>query len=451
VSRSSSTFSRRNFIKTCAAGAASALIPAWSAGQSPAIIRRKQPNILLLSTDQWHPDAFSYLGCPYVYTPHSDRIAAMGVDFRRSYATDPVCTPARASWLTGRMPSEHKAGVGAGASELREDLPDIGQWFGDNGYETVHIGKWHVRGRDPEKSFKVFAGAHPAGQYSDQSRSEFARAYLMDRNRDKPFLMHVAMMNPHDICQISMLPSMKGEVTWHDPAELPGLPRNYHHRPEESRTFQARIRRSERRVAHANWDDLDWQLYRMIYFRYCNMVDSTLGLILDGLEASGEAENTLLVYTSDHGEGNGHHRLATKSFLYEESVRVPFTAVWPGRLPAGQSDSRIMISGMDLMPTFCRAAGIPQPQNLPGSDFLKEYESGAPSREYVVAEAAAGGHMVRSERYKYIKYDGDPFIQLFDLREDPEETTNLADRPELAATVTLHAEMLSDFHDRLET
>lgn len=441
-------FSRRTFIKTCAVAGAAAALPGWSQGQAPAIVRRRKPNILLLSTDQWHPDAFGYLGCPYVETPQSDRIAAMGVDFRRSYATNPVCTPARASWLTGRMSSEH--GAVGGGSRLREDLVDFGQWFGDHGYETVHIGKWHVSGRDPTSSFQIFAGAHPAGQYSDQSRAEFARAYLLDRNRNKPFLMHLAMMNPHDICQVSMLPSMKGNVPWSGPEELPDLPRNYYQRPEESTTFRTAIRESERRVFHANWDDLDWRLYRWMYFRYCNMIDATLGLVLDVLEASGEAENTLLVYTSDHGEGNGHHKLATKGFLYEESARVPFTVVFPDRLPAGITDNQTLVSGTDLMPTFCSVAGIPQPKNLPGIDFLKEHRSDTPSREYVVAEAAGGGNMVRSERYKYIKYNDDPFIQFFDLEDDPEETTNLADRPDRAGFVKQHADMLAEFKGRLE-
>jgi arylsulfatase A-like enzyme len=232
---------------------------------------------------------------------------------------------------------------------------------------------------------------------------------------------------------------------------LPPLPENYFNLPEESAIFRSRIRGSDRRTRHANWEDHDWQLYRWFYFRFCNMVDATLGLVLDALEASGEAENTLLVYTSDHGEGNGHHRLATKAFLYEESVRVPFTVVWPDRLPANQTDTETFVSGIDLMPTFCAAAGLPQPERLPGIDFLQEHRSVAPSREYLVAEAAAGGKMVRSERYKFIKYDGDPFVQLFDLREDPGETANIANRPDLAATVTRHAEMLTDFQDRLET
>lgn len=442
-------FSRRKFIKTCAAASAAASLPRWTHGEAPVVVRRRKPNILFLSTDQWHPDAFGYLGCPYVETPQSDRIAAMGVDFRCSYASNPVCSPARASWMTGRMGSEH--GAVGGGNRIREDLVDFGQWFGDHGYETVHIGKWHVSGRDPAKSFQIFAGAHPAGQYSDQSRAEFARAYLLDRNRDKPFLMHLAMMNPHDICQVSMLPSMKGNIAWNGHEKLPALPNNYYNRPEESAVFIQRIRESERRVSHLAWDDLDWQLYRWFYFRYCNMVDATLGLVLDALEASGEAENTMLVYTSDHGEGNGHHKLATKAFLYEESARVPLTVVWPDHLPANVTDGKTLISGIDMMPTFCSVAGIPQPRNLPGIDFLKAHRQEIPNRDGVVAEAAAGGRMVRSERYKYIKYDGDPLIQLFDLEQDPEETTNIANQPELAGTVASHAEMLSDFLGRLES
>ncbi len=449
MSDTDKSFSRRDFLKTFAAAGAAAALPSWSHGQAPAVTRSRKPNILLLSTDQWHPDAFGFLGNPYVSSPQSDRIAAMGVDFRRAYATNPVCTPARASWITGRMPSEHRA-LGGGTNPIRDDLVDFGQWFSDHGYNTVHIGKWHVTGRNPAESFDFFAGAHPAGQYSDQSRAEFARSFFLNRRKDKPFLMNLAMMNPHDICQVSVLRSMKGQIAWDDIETLPALPDNFDKHPTESTTFRSRIRGSWRRAAYREWDELDWRLYRWMYFRYCNMVDATLGLVLDALEATGEMENTLLVYTSDHGEGIGHHGLATKGFLYEESARVPFIVSWPGRLPAGAQDWKTPISGIDLMPTFCSAAGIPQPGNLPGIDFVNDYRAGKPSREAVVAEAPAGGNMVRSERYKYIKYDDDPFIQFFDLQEDPGETTNIADEPSVAGTVEQHAEMLADFKGRLE-
>lgn len=444
------SLSRRDFLrKSVAAAGAAAALPAWSHGRAPAVLRHRQPNILMISTDQWHPDVFSYLGCPWVKTPQSDRIASMGVDYRRSYAANPVCTPARSSWVTGRMPSEHGA-IGGSTNPIREDMVDFGQWFGGHGYETMHIGKWHVTGRDPGLSFDYFAGAHPAGQYSDQSRAEFARAFLLDRRKDKPFLMHLAMMNPHDICQVSVLPSMKGNLPWDDVEALPELPDNFDRRPTESATFRSRIRGSWRRSAYLGWDELDWRLYRWMYFRYCNMVDATLGLVLDSLQASGEMENTLLVYTSDHGEGIGHHGLATKGFLYEPSARVPFIVAWPGRLPAQKADHRTLVSGIDLMPTFCNAAGIPHPGNLPGIDFVQDHGLRHSQREYVVAEAPAGGNMVRSARYKYIVYDGDPFIQFFDLREDPGETTNIADDPGAAGLVEQHAGMLAEFRARLE-
>jgi arylsulfatase A-like enzyme len=438
------TLTRRRFLQACAATGTAAVAGPLLCGQTTSPKLRRPPNILQISTDQWHANAFSHLGSPFVNTPHSDRIAERGVRFRCAYAADPVCAPARTSWLTGRMPCEH--GVITNGHRIINPMLDMGQWFSDHGYETAHFGKWHTPGRHPTESFQFNHGMHPAGQYGDASVAQMASSYLMNRNTRKPFMAHVAFMNPHDICQVSCFHTAKGNYPI-DPDLLPPLPDNFKARPDEPSTLVRKVRNSYRRIQQRSWDENDWRVYIWMYYRYCEMVDVAIGRVLDALDASGEADNTLLVYTSDHGEGLGHHGLYTKAFLYESAARVPFYAVFPDHLDPGGLDENIPVSGVDLFPTFCRVAGIPTPPGLCGEDFLKQHQEGTRSRDALVISATFGGHMVRDDRYKLIRYNDDPTVQLFDLTDDPGETRNLAsDQPGRVAELWRHAER---FHDRL--
>lgn len=435
---------RRHFLRAMAVAGAGLAVPRWSHGEAPAVVKKRSPNILMISTDQWHADAFGYRGDGYVKTPHSDRLAAMGVDFSRSYSADPVCSPARTSWLTGRMPVEH--GVIGNGQKLAPEMPDFGQWFGDHGYETAHFGKWHTTGRDPEKSFDFYNGMHPAGQYGDASAAKTAEAYLLSRRRDKPSLLHVAFMNPHDICQVACMRTGDGKFPL-DIEALPPLPKNFSARPIEPETMATRVRNSPRRLPIRSWQEADWRYYVWMYYRYCEMVEASIGIVLDALDASGEADNTLIVYTSDHGEGLGHHGLTAKSFLYDEAARVPLIAAFPGRLPEGKRDEKLFVSGIDLLPAFCHAAGIPQPENLCGQDFISCHQNGQSPRETLVTSASFGGWMARDDKYKLIRYDGSPTVQLFDMQADAGETNNLAEKE--PAVVTAMTAKMQDFRARL--
>ncbi|MEM8737926.1 MAG: sulfatase-like hydrolase/transferase [Planctomycetota bacterium] len=414
---------RRRFLQTCAATGAGLSAGPRLFGQAPAAPQNRPPNILIISTDQWHHQVFSHLGYPGISTPHSDRIAQRSVRFSRSYAADPVCAPSRTSWITGRMPIEH--GVIGNGHKVLPDIPDMGQWFSRHGYETAHFGKWHTSGRNPRKSHDHNHGMHPAGQYGDLSVAQMASAFLRGRHSRKPFLAHVAFMNPHDICQASCFYTGDEQLPI-EADQLPPLPDNFHARPDEPGTLLARVRNSHRRAMHKTWTDTDWRLYRWMYLRYCEMVDLAIGQVLDAFEASGEADRTLLLYTSDHGEGMGHHGLFTKAFMYESAARVPFYLALPGHTQPNTQNDSIFTSGIDLLPTCCAAADLPPPPNLCGRDILAQYRGDQPTRQTITCSASFGGQLVRDDRYKLIAYRNDPRVQLFDLQDDPDETVNLA-------------------------
>ncbi|MBC2592925.1 sulfatase-like hydrolase/transferase [Ruficoccus amylovorans] len=442
--------SRRNFLKTAAIVGAGASLPQWGRGQSPAILKNRKPNILMISTDQWHADAFGYRGNNFLQTPHSDRIAAMGVDFPMSYSPDPVCGPTRTSWLTGLMPVEHA--VTWNGVKIDPAIVDFGQWFGDHGYETAHFGKWHTSGRDPAKSFQYYTGMHPAGQYGDLPAGAVARSYLLSRTKDKPFIAHVSLMNPHDICQVACMRTADGQLPV-DIDDLPPLPDNFYARPPEPEVVTMKVRNSPRRLPVSTWTETDWRFYRWMYYRYCEMVEVAIGQVLDALEASGQSENTVILYTSDHGEGLGHHGLSAKAFLYDEAARVPMVIAAPDRLPQGVIDDRTYTSGIDLFPTFCTLAGIPTPPNLCGYDIIGQHVSGKRARDILVTGASFEGAMGRDERYKLIRYTDryvpSPTQQLFDMRSDPGETINLAEDPNYAAVMARLSEGIDDFQARL--
>lgn len=434
---------RRDFLYTGAAvGAAVACSPRSLALESN---RETPPNILLLTADQWTSSAFGFHGNPHLRTPNADRLAARGIDFTKSYTADPVCGPARTCWMTGRMPNEH--GVSLNQSRLVSSMVDMGQWFGRHGYETVHIGKWHTPGRNPRASFQIYSGVHPSGQYCDDSSSSSAQSYLLSRKREQPFLLHVSLMNPHDICQIGCLRTGKGVVPVSDNLELPPLPSNFGARPTEPETLVSGVRNSRRRLCSLDWNETDWRMYNWMYYRYCEMIDSSVGRVLDALDASGEADNTLIVFSSDHGEGLGSHGLYWKAFMYEASVRVPFVMAFPGRLAEGETNDDVFVSGVDLFPTFCDAANIPRPDGLCGKSVLAQLEPGARRSEYLVSSSSFNGRMVVDDRYKSIRYQGDRVHQLFDLTNDPGETVNVAD--DYPAIVRQHHDMLLAFESRL--
>jgi choline-sulfatase len=414
----------------------------------------RRPNILFINVDQLSMEAIEAHGCEYVSTPNLDRLAAQGTSFRESHCADPICCPSRASWFTGRTSCEHA--VVYNNTPIRSDLPDVASWLGDRGYETVHTGKWHVPGRELTESFDMVLGEHWAGEYADGAVARSAEAYLRNRTREHPFFLVVGFLQPHDICYwVFQNPQPPADLPYPEAfGDLPPLPPNFDAEMPEPQG--ARQQGSHRigvngRSHTKHWGEHTWRYYLWAYYRHVEMVDAAVGHVLDALEDSRYAEETLVIFASDHGEAQARHGKVLKDFLYDEVVRVPLMYSWPGHLPEGVQDEARLVSGLDLAPTICDFAGAEAMPEARGRSLRPLLEGRTVEwREFVAAESYVNGRMIRTPRYKYVMYKGDPVEQLFDIEADPWEMNNLAGESAFASVLEEHRGLLSEWEAQLE-
>ncbi|OPZ14400.1 MAG: Choline-sulfatase [candidate division BRC1 bacterium ADurb.BinA364] len=373
-----------------------------------------------------------------------DRLAARGVSFWESHSANPVCCPARAAWFTGRATCENA--VAMNSYPIAADMPDLGQWLGANGYETAYVGKWHVPARNQAASFNVSFPNSGQGEFGDEAVARAAEAYLHQRSGAKPFFLTVGFLQPHDICYwLQRNEHPFSRAMWPEIRDaLPPLPPNFEFDPREPRVPASR-------QVGADWSEDHWRFYLWSYCRHVEMVDACLGQVLDALEDSGQAENTLVIFSADHGEGQACHKKVLKGYLYEQALKVPLIVSLPGGGDSGRIDRRHLVSGLDLAPTLCDFADAAPPPRMRGYS-LRPLLEGRPVewREFVVAESHIVGRAIRTADYKYIAYSDDPVDQLFDMKNDPWETRNLAAEGASAAIVEEHRRLLADWEAALE-
>lgn len=420
-------------------GAGPAADAAPTEGEHP---RRR--NILLVMADQFVAHALERAGNEHFSTPNLDRLAAAGTRFTRAYTTFPLCVPARSSMLTGRMP--HELGIvgnspselGGGESRLEPGARpgSLGRVLGAAGYECFFAGKWHAT-RPDAHSEDAFTVVHPFG---DAGLAESCADWIRDRDAaDPPFLFIASFDDPHTICEYARnQPLPYGNVPEVDIRDAPPLPHNYGSAPYEPEAL-----RHEQRVAAASngtqaYGPDDWRRYRDAYARLVERADRNIGVVLDALDASALREETVVIFTSDHGDGDAAHSWNQKTALYEECARVPLLARWPGAV--GAVDDRLISVGLDLLPTLCSIAEAPVPPGLDGHSFIPrnlpaEDLPPSPAHDHVVVEtefSRAGrprtrGRSIVAGRYKYSVYNwGKWREQLHDLALDPGELRNLA-------------------------
>ena len=455
----------------------------------------KPPNILLIFTDQQHVNMMSAAGNPYLHTPNMDRLAARGVLFRQSYCTSPVCGPARSSIITGRMP--HETGVEWNGDSIRQGLKNAGEIFREEGYETIWGGKWHLPESYPLRegskqktirgfdllSFASHGEKWMLGSETDPPLTNAVLGYLSQYNRAKPFFLAVSYHNPHDICFYARKDGWVTEgdslleiryynfeyklpdivATYPGKLEnLPPLPVN-HSVDDDEPAFLSDKRKYHREyglethLASQEFGDLEWQGYLNAYHKLTEMVDHEIGKVLDALETNGLDDNTIIVFTSDHGDGAAAHKWSAKLSLYQESATVPLIVSWPGKIPQGRINEDHLVSQIDILPTLCDYAGIDRNLVFTGKSLapiLTDPEFNW--RDYLVVELAdfkpdrsRKGRMVRTSRFKYNVFSvGDRNEQLFDLENDPGETNNLAFNPDYLSVRQEHRDKLNKWiHD----
>lgn len=419
-------------------------------------------NILIIVADQ-----LSWMALP-VYggiaeTPNINRIAKGAIAFDQCYTPAPLCAPARASVWSGVYPHETGVLSNNAAKEIPTTLPTIGEVFSQAGYNTVHFGKTHDSGAlkgfycEEEGSLEVEGTeAWPVSEDTKRDRftTEKSVAYLEKvRDMEKPFIMIVDYVNPHDIC--SWTGKNKGV---HENVELdfplPPLPPNFEFDDIENRPDAVKyICCSHTRQAQTSgWNSEDFRYYLAAYYHYIQRVDTEIGQILNALEKSGKYEDTLILFMSDHGDSMACHGKVTKDVdFYEETNRVPFIFNFPEyrNLPSRQEHA--LSSLLDLYPTLCSYAGIEQPTTLRGENLMPLIMGqGKLDREYIIGQwysewdfSISPGRMVRSAGYKYTLYihDGEEF---FDLLNDPYEMKNVAGQAEYAEQIEIHRKFLED-------
>ncbi|MCP4454260.1 MAG: sulfatase-like hydrolase/transferase [Planctomycetes bacterium] len=417
------------------------------------------PNILVIMTDQQFADAMScVMGQGLIHTPNMDALAEEGMRFTRAYAPNPLCMPMRASMITGQYP--HKTGIQNNSGKIDpETHVFMGQIFKEAGYDTAYFGKWHVAVSEKRKDIHGFETTDFKARHNPAPVAAFLK-----QPHDRPFLAVMSFLGPHEICQWARKEAVPagpiGDLPPKD--ERPPLRKNFK-KPDNETDIMAHMRRSyqaSRMFPVGDYTEDDWRRLIWGYYRLIERVDGLVGTVLKALQDSGQQDNTVVVFLSDHGDCHGAHHWNQKTVFYDESARVPFIITWPGKTRKGTSDI-LLNTGIDMIPTLCDFAGIDVPSSLPGKSLKAPALGWAPDwhRDYVVSqnhmvqcEPVDGknpkpyGRMVRSDQYKYCAYsEGLRRESLVDMKNDPGEMTNLAQDPAHAAILKQHRQRLVDW------
>ena len=412
-----------------------------------------KPNILFIMTDQQHAGMMSCTGNTWLKTPAMDRLAREGIRFEGAYAANPVCVPSRISMATGVMPG--RFGVFSNGMPAKVppevDRNSMGKLIQRAGYDTFYGGKVHMC-----KELIPPNAGYEAVERDSRAMLPDACIEFIQRKRDKPFFAVASFINPHDICyayssykgksrkNMAHVDKLYRQASALPLDKLPPLPANYAIPPGEPEALEAHMGRNAVTPAitmREDYDEKQWRIYRWIYCRLTELVDQHIARILDALKEAGLDNETLIVFTSDHGNMDASHRLASKGFFYEESVRVPLLMTCKGAIPPGAVDTKHLVAtGLDILPTLCDYAGVAIPKHLLGKSLRAVAEGKPPAewRPYVASENRSG-RMIRGERFKYCVYDaGETRESLVDMTSDSGEMKNLAADPKYKDALAQH-------------
>jgi len=399
----------------------------------------KRPNVVLVFGDQWRAQATGYAGDPNVKTPRLDRLAEESVNFTHAVSGCPVCSPARASLLTGQLPLTHRVIVNDVC--LKDESESLADAFKGAGYAAGYIGKWHVDGhgrsnyipserRQGFDYWKVLECTHDYNNspyydgdseeklhwegYDAIAQTRDAQQYIRDRDGDKPFLLVLSWGPPHA---------------------------PYHTAPEKYREMY----RPEEIELADNVPETHAEIAREQlagYYAHCTALDDCVGDLLDTLEEEEIADDTIFLFFSDHGDMIGAHGMDKKQKPWEESIRIPFLLRYPALLGKDGKEVDALIDLPDVMPTLLSLCDIAISDSVEGLDYSAYLRGGEdPSDGSALLTCphpfgqwwpGLGGRAyrgLRTRRYTYVRVLEGPWL-LYDNREDPYQQVNLIGRKE---------------------
>ncbi len=435
--------SRRHFLRSAALGAASAALGASlpEAARSASERPPEKPNVVFIFADQWRAQSTGYAGNPDVKTPNLDRLAGESINFTNAVSGCPVCSPYRASLLTGQYWLTH--GIFYNDKPLDPKATTIAKVYGKAGYETGYIGKWHIDGhgrtsfiprerRQGFKFWKVLECTHNYNKslyygdtdvkrywegYDAVSQTREARKYIRTHANKSPFVLFMSWGPPHAPYQTA---PEKYRRMFPDPDKI-ALPPNV---PNSLR------KKAKQELAG--------------YYAHIAVLDDCIAEILGTIKESGIKDNTILVFTSDHGDMLYSHGHTKKQKPWEESVRVPFMVRYPAAHGRKGKEVDMPINTPDIMPTLLGLSGIGIPESVEGRDFsgvIKGTES--PDNDAALISCPVPFHQwgyrrggreyrgVRTRRYTYTRDLNGPWL-LYDNKMDPHQLKNLCNDPEYA-------------------
>lgn len=469
------------FVSLCGAGAATS-----------------RPNILFIMSDDHAAHAISAYGSRVNQTPHLDRLAREGMRFDRCFAVNSICTPSRATILTGKY--SHLNGVPV-FNRFDGSQATVSKYLQAAGYHTGMIGKWHL-GSDPtgfdewivlpgqgvyfDPEFLVPAGRKTIHGYVTDVITDLAIDFLKNRPKDKPFFLmchHKAPHRPwepdaknkalfaektipepatlrddyssrtaalHENQQRVFQDLTRRDLKLEPPSTLKGPARNQWlaEKPAEVEISVDGVKTILRGEALNKWK---YQRYMQDYLACIQSVDDNVGRLVEWLDANGLRENTIVIYTSDQGFFLGDHGLYDKRFMYEPSIKMPFIVRWPAVIKAQTTQDALAIN-TDFAPTFLDAAGLPVPRDMQGRSLLPLMKGGHPEdwrKSFYYRYYHDPGHHntrahygIRTETHKLIYFWKKDQWELFDLVKDPDELHNIYNDPsEQQLVATLKAEL----------
>ncbi len=424
------------------------------------------PNILFINVDQQRYDCLGFTGSEVVKTPNIDALAKAGISFTKAYTPSPLCCPARQTLLSGVMPDIHGGlwNYDCGSPNPPGLSPERNIWVNQlksAGYKTAYIGKWHVnRDIDPTsfgfETYKRFPGVPKenieikyqlkegkdgfwgVGAYdtrpleethTHQLAAEAVRALEKLSKSDSPWHIRLDFPEPH-------LPCLPAEpfASMYPPATIPeweNFKENFKNKPY--------IQKQQLKNWNIeDWTWKDWSIYLSGYFGIISQYDDAIGKVIKKVEELGLMENTLIIYSSDHGDAAGSHRMMDKHYvMYEEEVHVPMVCRWDGQIKPGSLCDDYISHYLDLGPTILELLDLEIPEDYQGKSFSQQLfgKESTDSRNFVFSTyngqqfGLYSQRMVRDDKYKYV-WNATDIDEFYDLENDPFELENISGRAE---------------------